>query len=195
MSVDIYEFSFLVWPKWDYFWAIFLYFFIWETLYINTYQTNLRNDCLSVILFVVVGVVAPAYTSLCIGLEYLLKVRYIILTEPDFRFATLFFFCHGMKTLPYVWKVYHENGRHLRLVAHIFTKLSQNVCLINTHILIYWHARCDCKLWHAPWFYCIFYYLKKDVQSQTANLCKHAWLRQFCFFFFISGNELYQKVL
>ena len=37
-----------------------------------------------------------------------------------------------------------------------FTKLSQNVCLINTHILIYWHARCICKFWKALWFYCVF---------------------------------------
>ena len=30
------------------------------------------------------------------------------------------------------------------------------VCLTNTHILIYRHARCDCKLWNALWFYCGF---------------------------------------
>ena len=36
------------------------------------------------------------------------------------------------KTLPYVWKKNHTNERHLRLVAPIFSKHSQNVCLINT---------------------------------------------------------------
>ena len=29
--------------------------------------------------------------------------------------------------------------------------------LININIWIYWHARCDCKLWNAPWFYCVFW--------------------------------------
>ena len=40
-------------------------------------------------------------------------------------------------------KKYHKNERHLCLVAYIFTKLSQNVCLINTNILMYWHFRCN----------------------------------------------------
>ena len=44
----------------------------------------------------------------------------------------------------------------MRLVTHIFTKYLQNVGLINTHILIYWHARCQCKLWNPLWFYYIF---------------------------------------
>ena len=67
--------------------------------------------------------------------------------------------------LPYVWKMYSKNEQHLRLVAHIFTKLSQNVCLINTNILMYQHARCDCKLWKALWFYwvfCVFSYIFDD---------------------------------
>ena len=29
----------------------------------------------------------------------------------------------------------YKNERHLCLIAHIFTKFSQNVCLINMHIL------------------------------------------------------------
>ena len=53
-------------------------------------------------------------------------------------------------TLPYVWKIYHKNWRNLGLVTHIFIKLSQNVGLINTHILIYRHARCDYMLWDRP---------------------------------------------
>ena len=59
-------------------------------------------------------------------------------------------FSHEMETLSYVWKIYHKNRWHLCLVAHIFTKLSQNLYLINTHILIYQHDRCDCKLWSVP---------------------------------------------
>ena len=51
---------------------------------------------------------------------------------------------------------YYKNEWFLRLVTHIFTKLKQNVCLINTHIFIYQNARCDCMLWKAIWFYCIF---------------------------------------
>ena len=35
------------------------------------------------------------------------------------------------------------------------TKLSHNVCLLNIHILIYWHARYPNKLWNAYWFYSI----------------------------------------
>ena len=41
-------------------------------------------------------------------------------------------------------------------ITHSFTKLSLNVCIINTHILIYWYARCNCKLWKGIWFYCVF---------------------------------------
>ena len=41
----------------------------------------------------------------------------------------------------------------LCLVAHSFIKLSQNVFLINTHILIYSNARCNSKLLY---FYCFF---------------------------------------
>ena len=33
------------------------------------------------------------------------------------------------KTLPYVWKKYYKNEQHLYLVAHILTKISQNVCI------------------------------------------------------------------
>ena len=66
------------------------------------------------------------------------------------------FFCYGMETLSYVWKIHHKNERFLCLVAHIVTKLSQKVCLIITHILIFWHVRCDYNLWNAYWFYCIF---------------------------------------
>ena len=55
-----------------------------------------------------------------------------------------------------VLKKNRKNQRHLCLATHIFTKLSQNVYLINTHILEYRHDRLDCKLWNAHWFYCLF---------------------------------------
>ena len=50
----------------------------------------------------------------------------------------------------------HKNEQNLCLVTHIFTKLSQNVYLINTLIFIYYHSRCYRKLWSLYWFECIF---------------------------------------
>ena len=61
------------------------------------------------------------------------------------------------KRLSYVWKKYHKNEWHLCLVEHSFTKLSQNMWLINIHILIYWYARCDWKLWNFPCFIAFFW--------------------------------------
>ena len=98
--------------------------------------------CLSVsnsgILSVVCRSLCPAYTILCRGLGYLPKVRYIILVDPLWDGFLIFetVFLSRSATLPYVWKQYHKNEWRLRLVTHIFTKLSQNVCLINIHILI-----------------------------------------------------------
>ena len=115
------------------------------------------KKCLSVgnsgILTVVVGVwiLAPTYTSLCRGLTYSQKVRYIIVVYPlRARFLIFETVLLGRSaTLPYVWKIHHKNEWHLCLVAYIFTKLSQNVYLINTHILIYRQVRYDCKLWNV----------------------------------------------
>ena len=56
-------------------------------------------------------------------------------------------------TLHYVWKIYYRNDRNF-----FFTKLLQNVCLIDIRIFMYHHARCDCKLWNALWFYYVFVY-------------------------------------
>ena len=72
----------------------------------------------------------------------------------EFWFSRLFVWAGWKKTL--YLKKYHKNETHLRLLAHIFTKLSQNVCLINTHILMYWYTRSNCTLWKASWFCCIF---------------------------------------
>ena len=38
------------------------------------------------------------------------------------------------------------------LKCFIFTKLSQIKYLINTHISINWHAKCNYKLWKVLWF-------------------------------------------
>ena len=128
--------------------------------YISTFQTILRNVCLSIISEFCLSVgrsvcrASTAYTSFCRGLKYLLKVRYIILNYPNVaRFLISEILCLGRaKILTYVWKKYHKTERHLSLVTHNFTKLSQNVCLISTYILIYRYARCNCKLWKT----CIF---------------------------------------
>ena len=56
-------------------------------------------------------------------------------------------------------KKYSKNERHLCLVRHSFNKISQNMCLINTHILVYRYARCNFSLWNAPWFYCVFFWV------------------------------------
>ena len=59
--------------------------------YINTFQTDLRNIYLSVILEFCLSsssyvcVLAPAYTSLCRDLEYVPKVRYIIIVDPQWN--------------------------------------------------------------------------------------------------------------
>ena len=70
------------------------------------------------------------------------------------------------------WAGRHKHERHFRLVAHIFTKLSQNVCLINIHILIYLHARYDCKLWNALWFYYVF----GHFHTLLLTLTIHVWI-------------------
>ena len=92
------------------------------------------------------------YSSIWKGLKYRILSK-IILTWPDFSFSRLFVSA-GRKHCPKSEKN-HKNERHLCLITHKFTKISQNVCLINTHILIDCHARCDCKLWNALWFYCL----------------------------------------
>ena len=75
----------------------------------------------------------------------------------------------------YVRKIHHKYERHLRLVAHSFTKLSQNVCLINIHILIYWHAGCDCKLWNALWFYCDFCVFQNIIDDHSFLNCFYSY--------------------
>ena len=62
---------------------------------------------------------------------------------------------------------YYKNDRHLYLITHIFTKLSQNMCLINSHTLMYWYARCNCKLCCVPWFYCIFWVFSYTIDEYS----------------------------
>ena len=73
--------------------------------------------------------------------DYLNLVR-ILITDFDYLLP-------DGNTVVLCQKKYHINERHLCLVTLIFTKLSQNVCLINWHILIYRHVRWDYKLWNT----------------------------------------------
>ena len=92
-----------------------------------------------------------------------LKVWCIILFYPLWYG---FLISNGGNTALYL-KEYHRTKRHLLLVAHFLTKLSQIVCLTNLHILTY--VRCNSKLWNAFWFYCVFGYF------HTLLLTFHIW--------------------
>ena len=69
------------------------------------------------------------------GLEYLLKIPNCIILDQIFVFVAVFFLSNRQHcpTSKNIIKV------HLCLVIHIFTKLSNNACLINIHNLIYKH--------------------------------------------------------
>ena len=106
--------------------------------YISSFQTILRNCCLSVILEFCLSVcsASTAYTNLCRGLKYLPKVRYskvkyIILNDPIVaRFLIFETLCFGRaKTLTYIWKKYHKNEQHLSLVEHIPSSNFHRMCV------------------------------------------------------------------
>ena len=101
---------------------------------------------------VVVRVLALAYKSLCRVLEYLEEGRYIIVVDPQWDYFWDRFSGQVGNTAICLRKRYHK----MRFVTYIFTKLAQNVCPINTHILIYQHTRCNWKLWKAQWLYSFF---------------------------------------
>ena len=58
---------------------------------------------------------------------------------------------------------------HSCLNSCIFTKLWLIRCLINTRLLIYWHARCHSKLWNVYWYYSVFC----KFCTQLTNI--HVW--------------------
>ena len=119
---------------------------------------------------------SAAYTSLFSGLKFLLKVRYIILVylnQVGFLIFKTLCLCRS-KTLPYVWKIISQKWAVFEFGGHIFTKLSQNVCLINIQFLIYQHDRCDCKLWNVPWFYCVFFWVFSYIIDDHS--CLNYWI-------------------
>ena len=122
--------------------------FLWLTFIVNlcTFLTVILEFCLSSSSSVCA--LAPAYTSLCRG-EIFTKISiYFSLNGAKFLISSTVFFCYRVKTLPYVWKKSHKNERYFYLLTHISTKLSQNMYLVITYILIYWHVKCFCKLWN-----------------------------------------------
>ena len=57
-----------------------------------------------------------------------------------------------------------------------------NVYVVNTHISVYWHARCDCNLWKAFWFYCVFWVYSYIIIDHTClNSCISTKLSLFVF--------------
>ena len=92
-------------------------------------------------------------------LQYLLKVRYITVVdanEAGFLISYIVFMLWDgntalcLKNTSKKWEAFAFD------IAHIVTKLSQNMYLINKHILIYRYAKCDCKLWSALQICCVF---------------------------------------
>ena len=104
----------------------------------------------------------PAYTSFCSGLEYLLKIRDIILVDSNvtwFLISSVF------------WAGW-QNCLLSEKISQKYTTFLSNVCLINTHILIYQHARCNSMLWNSLWFYTVFFdYFYMHIIDQTFNDC------------------------
>ena len=76
----------------------------------------------------------------------------------------------------------------------ISTKISQIMCLINTHSLMFRYIKFYCKLWYASWSYCIFWafhaltcelgYVVTRLQKPTK-----AYLISLCFFFTLYNIE------
>ena len=133
-------------PVLDYFWykPIFSRF-----LWLPEKKSLPQNKKFLSVVFVVCSA-STGYIRLCIGFKYLIKIPFlskIILKWLAFWSSRLFLF----------WlKKYYKND-HLCLVVHSFTKLSLNVCLINTHILMYRYAWCDRMLWNIPFDFIAFF--------------------------------------
>ena len=122
------------------------------------------------------------------------------------------------KHCPMSGKQNYKNERLLRLVAHINTKISQNICLINIHSLIYRYARCDempfdfitffghfHTFYYWTFMFVLLYhhymsnqYTKTDISSfQMSQQVRECILISFCFFANFAQNWriLMSKVL
>ena len=72
-------------------------------------------------------------------------------------------------------KIYHKSKRNLSLVVCIFTKFSEIMCLISTHISEYRHAKCDYRLQNSPGLYCIL------LCEFSLIIDDHSYLKSFIF--------------
>ena len=70
------------------------------------------------------------------------------------------------------WRILYKIDEYSCLKWSIFTKLPQIVCLINTHILICWNARCNYKLRKALWFDCFFWKFQCLIRHSSSNFLK-----------------------
>ena len=131
--------------------------------YINKFQTIQEKSVFLPLLSSVSSLLPkPAY------LEYLLTVCIIFFTRRTIDFL------HGMEiNIPlYVWKTWENILQKRASFAFDSTYChSQNVCLLNSHILIYWYARCDCKLCDAHWFYCVFWVFSYIIDDHSCLKC------------------------
>ena len=98
---------------------------------------------------------STAYTNLCTGLKYFLKIPYFIWNHPKVARFLIFEAVFLGRTATLSENI-SQKWASLAFGSIYLHKLSQNVCLIKTHILTYWHARCNCVLWSDPWFCCVF---------------------------------------
>ena len=120
-----------------------------KKLYTKASQTKIRNVYMSLIseLYLSSSVyrASTAYTSICRGLKYLLKIRNIILIYtnvcPDFWFSKLFILA---------------GRKHYPMSKNNITKMNDYVSDFNVHILVCRHARSDCRLWNVLQFDCVF---------------------------------------
>ena len=77
---------------------------------------------------------------------------------------------YGMH-LDFIQFFLYINDDHSCLNYCISTKNSLIMCLSYTHILIYRHARCDCRLWKVIWFFWIFIHNWRALMSNFHRLC------------------------
>ena len=108
--------------------------------------------------------VSTAYTSLCRGLECLIKVWYIILVYPnvaEFSISNTVFCCRMEMEHPLIicvfWAFSYNIDDHSCLNCCTFIKHSQIMYVINVHILVCQHAKWDCMLLKFLWFDCVFW--------------------------------------
>ena len=127
---------------------------------------------------------------------FLVNMASIYVNWLDFWFPTLFLFKVWKQ-----WPMWKKISQKRAAFAFKSTYLHQTLteCVSNTHILIYRHTRCDCKLWNILWFYSVFgyfhiyfYYCRKQmffgsIPAYFSKLVKYLYhsRRPTNFFFFV----------